>query len=272
MRQDCADFQEQNEKLLAEAYDHEKYDASYAGHDLWLSRNGHGAGYFDRNLGDVGERLQDAARALGNFDLYVGDDGKIHGSPLRKHGREASESPKKTKEAKGDDDPSCESTDGACVAIIERAPGCVPTGIPMETPKDVYDFLAPRYAKLGSEHFFVLLVSNQGELLGAPIEIARGQADRVAVDIEQIVAAAITGAAAGARGFIVSHCHPSGGEYARPSSADKRLTQDIRDSARIACPSTAFIDHVVIAPPSSKGVGTYYSFEDKKVVKVSAPN
>jgi len=272
MRQDCADFQEQNEKLLAEAYDHEKYDASYAGHDLWLSRNGHGAGYFDRNLGDVGERLQDAARALGNFDLYVGDDGKIHGSPLRKHGREASEAPKKTKEAKGDDDPSCESTDGACVAIIERAPGCVPTGIPMETPKDVYDFLAPRYAKLGSEHFFVLLVSNQGELLGAPIEIARGQADRVAVDIEQIVAAAITGAAAGARGFIVSHCHPSGGEYARPSSADKRLTQDIRDSARIACPSTAFIDHVVIAPPSSKGVGTYYSFEDKKVVKVSAPN
>jgi hypothetical protein len=171
-----------------------------------------------------------------------------------------------------DEDPSCASTDGACVAIIERAPGCVPTGIPMETPADLYTFLAPRYSKLGSEHFFVLLVSNQGELLGAPIEIARGQADRVAVDIEQIVAAAITGAAAGARGFIVSHCHPSGGEYARPSPADKRLTEDIRRSAEIACPSTAFIDHVIVAAPSSKGVGSYYSFQDKKTIKVNAPN
>src|SRR5208283_1199835 len=99
--------------------------------------------------------------------------------------------------------------------IVERVPGCVPTGIKMETPRDVYDYMSPRYAKLGSECFFVLLVSNQGELLGAPIEIARGQPDRVAVDIEQIVAAAITGAAAGARGFVVSHGHPSGGEYAR---------------------------------------------------------
>lgn len=30
-----------------------------AGHDLWLTRNGHGAGFWDRGLGDIGEKLND---------------------------------------------------------------------------------------------------------------------------------------------------------------------------------------------------------------------
>lgn len=42
--------------------------ASYAGHDFWLTRNGHGAGFWDRGLGDLGERLSDAARAYGDAD------------------------------------------------------------------------------------------------------------------------------------------------------------------------------------------------------------
>lgn len=28
-----------------------------AGHDLWLTRNGHGAGFWDRDLGELGDRL-----------------------------------------------------------------------------------------------------------------------------------------------------------------------------------------------------------------------
>jgi DNA repair protein RadC len=80
------------------------------------------------------------------------------------------------------------------------------------------------------------------------------------------------GGAAGARGFIVSHCHPSSGHYARPSAADKRLTDDIRASAKIGCPSTAFIDHVVICPRNAKGDGEYYSFGESKATKVPAAN
>ena len=49
-----------------------------AGHDLWLTRNGHGAGFWDRGLGERGERLSEAARAYGSVDLYVGDDGKLY--------------------------------------------------------------------------------------------------------------------------------------------------------------------------------------------------
>jgi hypothetical protein len=39
------------------------------GHDFWLTRNGHGAGFWDRGLGDVGERLTTAAKVYGAQDL-----------------------------------------------------------------------------------------------------------------------------------------------------------------------------------------------------------
>ena len=366
MRRDCAKFQRDNEKDLDKAYkadvfvDGRRYNAHSAGFDFWLTRQGHGAGFWDRGLGAVGDRLTEASKKYGTFDLYV-QDGKVHGEPLKWKGvnesresrpaaSEASEPAKEepagvgcapceaasgeaskrreklvvkldsekdarklrdllndttkgyndrmgdtvhtsaphadvvkalaklgivgvidtearesTKKSKED---MSEPLQGGCVAIVERTPDCIPTGVRMETPRDVYDFMAPRYAKLGGEHFFVLLVSNQGELLGNPIEVAKGQPDRVAVDIEQVIAAAITGAAAGARGFLVSHGHPSGGEFARPSQSDKRLTTDIAASAKIACPSTEFVDHVIVCAPAKSGVGSYYSFDEGKVVKV----
>lgn len=50
-----------------------------AGHDFWLTRNGHGAGFWD---GDWPEpqatTLTEAAQAFGVCDLYVGDDGEIY--------------------------------------------------------------------------------------------------------------------------------------------------------------------------------------------------
>lgn len=48
------------------------------GHDLWLTRNRHGAGFWDRGLGLVGERLSDIARLMGTVDIYVGDDGRLY--------------------------------------------------------------------------------------------------------------------------------------------------------------------------------------------------
>jgi hypothetical protein len=48
------------------------------GHDLWLTRNHHGAGYWDRGLGDAGKRLTDLAHGMGSSDVYVGDDGKLY--------------------------------------------------------------------------------------------------------------------------------------------------------------------------------------------------
>lgn len=39
-----------------------------AGHDFWLTRNGHGAGFWDRGLGALGERLSEAAKVYGSAD------------------------------------------------------------------------------------------------------------------------------------------------------------------------------------------------------------
>jgi hypothetical protein len=55
------------------------------GHDLWLTRNGHGAGFWDRFSGDqagarFGAQLTAMAKPYGSCDLYVGDDGKVYAS------------------------------------------------------------------------------------------------------------------------------------------------------------------------------------------------
>jgi hypothetical protein len=49
-----------------------------AGHDFWLTRNGHGAGFWDRGLGELGEKLTKAAKTFGGCDLIVGDDGLVY--------------------------------------------------------------------------------------------------------------------------------------------------------------------------------------------------
>ncbi len=75
MDKDCAAFvDEQWEDLRG-------LDPEQCGHDFWLTRNGHGAGFWDRGLGDVGERLTAACGWRTKYpevELYVGDDNMIH--------------------------------------------------------------------------------------------------------------------------------------------------------------------------------------------------
>jgi hypothetical protein len=52
--------------------------ADYAGHDFLLTRNHHGAGFWDRGAGEVGERLTAASDPYGDTSAYVGDDGKVY--------------------------------------------------------------------------------------------------------------------------------------------------------------------------------------------------
>ena len=54
---------------------------AYAGHDAWLTRNGHGCGFSDGDWPKgVGEGLDRLAHEFGEYDLYIGDDGLIYGS------------------------------------------------------------------------------------------------------------------------------------------------------------------------------------------------
>ena len=48
-------------------------DMGQVGHDFWLTRNGHGAGFWDRGLGQIGRDLTKAAKSFGTQDLYIND-------------------------------------------------------------------------------------------------------------------------------------------------------------------------------------------------------
>lgn len=44
------------------------------GHNFWLTRNGHGTGFWDRGLpGDMGQWLTDLSRPYGTVSMYVHD-------------------------------------------------------------------------------------------------------------------------------------------------------------------------------------------------------
>ncbi len=70
---DCAKFQGENASEIAGG------DTDRAGHDFWLTRNGHGAGFWDGDWEDAdGKKLTDASHAFGEVDLYAGDDGELY--------------------------------------------------------------------------------------------------------------------------------------------------------------------------------------------------
>lgn len=73
---DCTDFQEMAAEHLIEADD---AMSERAGQDFWLTRNGHGAGFWDGDWPrEAGVELTRMAKSFGGVDLYVGDDGKIY--------------------------------------------------------------------------------------------------------------------------------------------------------------------------------------------------
>lgn len=74
-KEDCEAFQRDNWDDIERS----KEGLERAGFDFWLTRNHHGAGFWDRGLGDIGERLTAACKPYGSIDLYIGDDGKIYG-------------------------------------------------------------------------------------------------------------------------------------------------------------------------------------------------
>ncbi len=80
---DCARFEQENTAALEAFYvvwsklpDGDSKEA-FAGHNFWLTRNGHGAGFWDRQAGDAGKRLTDACKRWPERHVYVNDSGEL---------------------------------------------------------------------------------------------------------------------------------------------------------------------------------------------------
>lgn len=78
---DCAAFQSAHAATLASVDETGQHGDTYAmaGHDFWLTRNGHGAGFWDGDWPEsCADALTEASKAFGECSPYVGDDGKVY--------------------------------------------------------------------------------------------------------------------------------------------------------------------------------------------------
>lgn len=73
---ECFSFETANADLLKQTYG-DGYDAKAAGYDFWLSRNGHGAGFFDRGREPYWRALQSAAKTYGSREVVEDREGYV---------------------------------------------------------------------------------------------------------------------------------------------------------------------------------------------------
>ena len=67
---ECGDFIDNYGHLLEEKW-------ASSGHDFWMTRAGHGCGFWDGDWPEHGDELTKACKTYDNCEPYVGDDGKL---------------------------------------------------------------------------------------------------------------------------------------------------------------------------------------------------
>jgi hypothetical protein len=75
MLSDCEDFINANRETLEAFKDATGREDEYLGHDFWLTREGHGTGFWDRlpnghEQSELGDILTDAAKVYSSFPLF----------------------------------------------------------------------------------------------------------------------------------------------------------------------------------------------------------
>lgn len=71
-------FVERHEDLIERLLDENLQTPNTIGHNLWLTTEGHGAGFWDAGLGRDGDTLTEDCRTHRSDGIYLGDDGRLH--------------------------------------------------------------------------------------------------------------------------------------------------------------------------------------------------
>lgn len=119
----------------------------------------------------------------------------------------------------------------------------------IRSSKDIYELFHPLLCDLPYEEFWVLLL-NQAMKVIDQVRISRGSIDQTTADVRIILREALLKRATQ---IALAHNHPSGNVL--PSNEDKRLTQQVKQSAALM--NIRLIDHLVVTD------GDYYSFNDE---------
>ena len=119
----------------------------------------------------------------------------------------------------------------------------------LSTSFQAYTLLSEKLLDLPHEEFWIILLNRRN----IPIKIAcisKGGLAATIVDVRMILKIALENLASG---IILAHNHPSGSP--QPSDADKSLTKNIKESARLM--DINILDHLIF------GEKNYYSFCDE---------
>jgi len=122
--------------------------------------------------------------------------------------------------------------------------------VKITTSKAAEEFIRQFYSDdIGIYESFFMLLLNRGGYTTGFAKISQGGTAGTVVDVK-IIAKYIADTLA--HGIILAHNHPSGNTT--PSSADKQMTERIKEVAKIF--ETNVLDHIILTEES------YYSFAD----------
>lgn len=128
--------------------------------------------------------------------------------------------------------------DAAQTILEERLVGLEP----MESPREVREYLQVKLGALEHEVFAVLMLDSQNRIIRYQ-ELFRGTVSQTSVYPREVVKEAL---ALNAAAMILVHNHPSG--VAEPSRADEALTQSLKAALRLV--DVIVLDHLIVAGTS----------------------
>jgi DNA repair protein RadC len=115
--------------------------------------------------------------------------------------------------------------------------------------KDAFDLFHPLLGDIHHEEFWVLLLNRSNRVIDK-VKISQGGISGTIIDTRIILKNAVDRLSSS---IILCHNHPSGN--LKPSDADIRITNKLKDSAQIM--DLNLLDHIIIADNS------YFSFADE---------
>jgi DNA repair protein RadC len=118
--------------------------------------------------------------------------------------------------------------------------------------KDAFDLFQSIISDLPYEEFWVLLLNRANNVLEY-FKLSQGGTAGTVIDVKIILKRALEKLA---HGIIIAHNHPSGNR--NPSDADKRITQKLKDAAKLL--EIQLLDHIIVAD------NQYFSFADEGLI------
>ena len=123
----------------------------------------------------------------------------------------------------------------------------------LKDSKDLYNYMLPVMADLDHEEFWAIYLSTRNKVI-ARQRIASGGQTETSVDPRILFRGALENKAVR---LVLLHNHPAGS--LQPSTADRKLTQQMKEAGKIM--QIDVIEHLIIAI-GPKGQPDYFSFRD----------